>query len=60
MAKKVKLELTQPQFRCLIDVIDTVSAQIGCLDIDFNEEQSKNVKLLDRMLLKNGYKRQLS
>ena len=56
MAKKIKLELTEAQFYSLIDVIDTISAQLGC-DLDFTQEQSKNVRLLDRMLLKNGYKR---
>ncbi len=57
MAKKIKLELTEAQFYCLVDVVDTISAQIGCLDEDFNKDQEKNVRLLDRMLLKNGYKR---
>ena len=58
MSKKIKLELTEAQFYCLIDVIDTVSAQTGCLDEDFNKEQNKNVLLLDRMLKNNGYKRE--
>ena len=56
MAKKIKLELTESQFHSLIDVIDTVSAMVG-FDLDFSEEQTKNVRLLDRMLLNNGYKR---
>jgi hypothetical protein len=56
MAKKIKLELTEPQFICLIDVIDTVSA-LGGTGREFTIEQNKNVLLLDRMLKKNGYKR---
>jgi len=66
MAKKIKLELTEAQFYSLIDVIDTISAQIGCSTGEFeivdtfdtfDSVSTKNVKLLDRMLKKNGYKR---
>ena len=35
---------------------DTVSSMRG-EGSDFTVEQDKNVRLLDRMLLKNGYKR---
>lgn len=55
MAKKIKLELTERQFEALIDTIDNTSAQIGCGDHD--DVWLKNIKLIDRMLLKNGYKR---
>ena len=55
MAKKIKLELTERQFEALIDTIDNTSAMIGCGDDD--DVWEKNIKLLDRMLLKNGYKR---
>ena len=57
MSKKINLELTKSQFESLINVIDNISAQLGCLDEDFNKENSKNVKLLDRMLKNNGYER---
>lgn len=56
MSKKIKLELTEPQFNALIDMADTLSAMCGT-DTDFTEEQRRNIRLFDRMLLKNGYKR---
>ena len=56
MAKKIKLELTEAQLNSLIDVIDTISSLIGSGD-EFAKEQNKNILLLDRMLLKNGFKR---
>lgn len=56
MANKIKLELTEAQFNSMIDVIDTISAMIGC-GADFAIAQNKNVRLLDRMLKQNGFKR---
>lgn len=56
MAKKVILEITEKQFEALIDIIDESSAQIGCGDDD--ELRVRRIKLLDKMLLKNGYKRE--
>ena len=55
MAKKIKLELTERQLQALMDVTDTISAMIGC-GSDF-DEMAKEVMLVDRMLKKNGYKR---
>ena len=52
MAKKIKLELTEAQFNALISVIDTCSA---LMDEDIDTQ--KEIVLIDRMLLKNGYKR---
>ena len=54
--KKIKLELTEAQFLAVIDMADTLSAMLGC-DKDFTDEQTKNLRLFDRMLAKNGYKR---
>jgi hypothetical protein len=53
MAKKIKLELTERQFEALLDVVDSASTV-------FNEikEEQKNIALVDRMLKKNGYKRE--
>jgi len=57
MAKKIKLELTEAQFVCLIDAIDTLSSTIGGGE-EYDIEQNKNVRSLDRMLKKNGYVRE--
>jgi DNA-binding MarR family transcriptional regulator len=54
--KKIKLELTQAQFLALIDSIDSYSAMRGT-GSDFDIEANKNVRLIDRMLKNNGYKR---
>tara|TARA_R110000796_G_scaffold1673_9_gene6998 strand:- start:52 stop:228 length:177 start_codon:yes stop_codon:yes gene_type:complete len=56
MAKKHKLELTEPQLRAIIEITNDVSAMIGCGDRD--EHWNSYVKLIDRMLKKNGYERQ--
>lgn len=53
MAKKIKLELTEAQFNALISVVDTCSSVME-EDIDTQRE----IKLIDRMLKKNGYKRE--
>ncbi len=55
MANKIKLELTPRQFEALINIIDNTSAMIGCGEND--DYWNKDIKLLDRMLLKNGHKR---
>lgn len=54
--KKIKLELTKAQFLALLDVTSTISAMIG-VGSDFDPEQIKNVRLIDRMLKNNGYER---
>ena len=56
MAKKIILELTEAQFLATLDLADTISGMLG-EGGDFTEEQAKNVRLFDRMLKKNGYKR---
>lgn len=58
MAKKIVLEITEKQFEALIDIIDESSGQIGCGDDD--ELRIHRIKLLDKMLLKNGYKRKFN
>ena len=55
MSKNIKLEFTERQFEALIDITDDLSSTIGCGGSD--DILSKNIKLIDRMLLKNGYKR---
>lgn len=56
MAKKIKLELTEAQFLAMIDIADTISAMRG-EGGDFTIEASRNLRLFDRMLKNNGYKR---
>lgn len=55
MAKKIKLELTKRQFEALIDLIDTAASAFEEID-----EEMNNLKLIDRMLTKNGYKRRFA
>ena len=55
MAKKIKLELTQAQLLAIIRQTDNLSAMIGSSDMD--NDLKHDIKLIDRMLLKNGYKR---
>ncbi len=52
MGKKIKIEFTEPQFNCLMSVIDSASAV-------FKEDPitQKEIKLIDRALNKAGYKR---
>lgn len=56
MPKKIKLELTEAQLIAIIELTNDISAMIGCGDDD--SEWIKNVRLIDRMLNKNGFKRQ--
>lgn len=55
MAKKIKLELTERQFEAVKTVTDIISGMLGC-GSDF-DDLGKEVALIDRMLKKNGYKR---
>ena len=56
MSRKIKLELTYPQFTAMVDMVDTISALSGS-GSDFTDEATKNIRLFDRMLKNNGYKR---
>lgn len=59
MAKKIKLEITEAQLIALIEVVDESSAMIGCdEDGDSDKIRIKRIKLLDKMLNNNGYKRE--
>ena len=55
MAKKIILEVTDVQLAAICNITDTISAMIGT-GSDFDEIE-KDVKAVDRMLKKNGYKR---
>jgi len=55
MAKKIKLEITEAQLKAIMNLADDISAMVGGGDDD--SIWIKNVKLVDRMLKNNGYKR---
>tara|TARA_R110000782_G_scaffold196853_1_gene286124 strand:- start:8 stop:184 length:177 start_codon:yes stop_codon:yes gene_type:complete len=55
MAKRIKISLTERQLLAIMDVTDTVSGMMGT-GTDF-DDIGKEVKLIDRMLKNNGYKR---
>ena len=55
MAKKIKLELTERQLLAVIDVTSNMSAMIG-VGSDF-DDIVKEIRLIDKMLKNNGYKR---
>jgi hypothetical protein len=52
MAKDIELKVTKIQFEALLDMMETVRTAFEQVP-----EEYKNVKALDRMLKKNGYKR---
>lgn len=55
MAKKILLEITTEQMESLKNIVDEASAMIGCGDDD--NLRIKWIKSIDRMLKKNGFKR---
>ena len=60
MAKKIKLEITEVQLLAIVDITDTLKSMVGTYDEDFNKEALKQIRLIDRMLKNNGYKRKFS
>lgn len=59
MGKKVKLEATIPQLEAIIYLADTLSAMVGGCDPEssFDDDVTKAVRLVDRVLNNAGYKR---
>jgi hypothetical protein len=55
MSRKIKLEVTEVQLEAVCTLTDTISAMLG-VGSDFDDLRRK-VKAVDRMLKKNGYKR---
>lgn len=55
--KKIKLELTHLEMMSLINVIDSISAIIGCNGEEQDKEWRNDVKRLDKGLNRNGIKR---
>lgn len=56
MEKKIKLEITEAQLKAIINITDDISAMLGGGDDD--TAWVKSIKLIDRMLKNNGYKRE--
>lgn len=56
MAKKILLEITPQQLEALKSIVDDASAMVGVGE-DEDLIRIKWIKLIDRMLKKNGYKR---
>ncbi len=52
MAKKIKLELTEKEMSALVNIIDCASSALEMVD-----GIPEDVKKVDGMLNKNGYKR---
>lgn len=62
MAIKIIIEFTERQFIALIDSIDSLEAMVGSSDAeeyeeDFDKTLLKDIKQIDKALLKSGYKR---
>lgn len=52
MGKKINIGFTELEFEALIELVDSASAIF-----DSDPIETKNVKLVDRALLKSGHKR---
>lgn len=57
MAKKIKLELTEAQFNALINLADIIEAMKGGGDDGWENETKKDLRLFNRMLDNNGFRR---
>lgn len=55
MANKIKLEITELELLALTDSLDTLSAVSDGINDDGTLK--KDIKKLDKMLLRHGYKR---
>jgi hypothetical protein len=55
MAKKIVLEFTKAQLNALMGLRDETEAAIGMTEID--NHLKNQVRLIDRMLKANGYKK---
>lgn len=53
----MKVEITEAQLLAIVEMADTLSSMVGSMDMDFNTEVKKQVRLTDAFLKKNGYKR---
>lgn len=53
----MKLDVTPAQLEAIKRMTDDMSSMIGCGEYESDTAWAKNVKLIDRMLAKNGHKR---
>jgi len=58
MAKKINIEITEAQLSALVNIVDECSAMIGADGGQADRDRVKWVRLMDRMLNNNGYKRE--
>ena len=61
MAKKIKIEITEPQLNALLEIIGDLSAMIGCASDEQGEENQdlvwrKQLRLINKMLDNNKIK----
>lgn len=56
MAKKITISFTPTELVTLTDLLDTISAISD--NIDDDETTKKQIKKIDSLLLKHGFKRQ--
>jgi hypothetical protein len=57
MANKIKLEVTEAQLIALIEITNECSSMIGGGEDKDDKDRVRWVKLVDRALKNNGYKR---
>lgn len=62
MAKKIKLEFTEYQLGCILNIITTCEGMYGCAESENGEKNwddvmNKDIQAFDRMLKSNGYER---
>lgn len=53
----MKLDVTPAQLEAIKRLTDDMASMIGCGESESDEIWHKNVKLVDRMLEKNGHQR---
>ena len=54
----MKLEVTPAQLEAIKRLTDDCASMVGCGEDESDKAWSKNIDLIDRMLKKNGHKRE--
>jgi len=57
---KIKLQFTKAQFLAMLNLVDTLDAMRGCADYEWELKINKNLRLFNRMMKFNGYKKLLN
>ncbi len=55
--KKIKIEMTESELSAIVCLMDDISAMCGGTEQDTTDNWKKQIKLIDKMLNRNGYKR---